>query len=116
MMSPLNDPEGRSTVINISRLPLNDLEINLLSKGLSFCPTLHHINKAEIIDHTLYHQLYHCLNNIHKGVKREKGTKRQTDRQTERERQRDTYMYVVIPIEDLISISSYLANTSAKML
>ena len=73
---------------------------------------MHYPNKG----HALYHQLYHCLSNIHKAVEREKETKRETDRQIETERQRDTYMHVIIPIEDLIRISSYIANTSAKML
>ena len=33
-----NDPEQGSTVVNLSEVALSETEINLLSKGLSFCP------------------------------------------------------------------------------
>ena len=50
MTSPSNDPEGRSTVVNLCRLPLIDSGINLLSKRLSFCHTSQHLNKIKTVD------------------------------------------------------------------
>ena len=50
MMPPSNNSKGISTVVNISGLLLNDSKINLLSKGLSFCPILRHIYKIKIMD------------------------------------------------------------------
>ena len=37
-------------MVNISGIALSETEINLLSKGFSFCPTPHHIKKEEILD------------------------------------------------------------------
>ena len=37
-------------VVNPSRVALGEEEINLLSKGLSFCPTPPHMEKEEILD------------------------------------------------------------------
>ena len=45
-----SDPERNSIVVNLSRVPLSETESNLLSRGLSFCPTPRHLSKIEIID------------------------------------------------------------------
>ena len=37
-------------MVNLSGVPLSETEINLLSKGLSFCLTTHHVRKEEILD------------------------------------------------------------------
>ena len=37
-------------MVNLSGVALSEAEINLLSRGLSFCPTPHRINKEEILD------------------------------------------------------------------
>ena len=47
MSRNLEDP---ITVVNLSETALGEAEINLLSKGLSFCPTPHHIRKEQILD------------------------------------------------------------------
>ena len=38
-------PEVPTTVVNLSGIALSEAEINLLSKGLSFCPTPLYIEK-----------------------------------------------------------------------
>ena len=45
-----SDPELPTTVVNLSGIALEEAEINLLSKGLSFCPSPRHIRKEEILD------------------------------------------------------------------
>ena len=45
-----SDPEVPTTVVNLSGNALSEAEINLLSKGLSFCPTPRHIEKEQILD------------------------------------------------------------------
>ena len=45
-----SDPELPTTVVNLSGIALEEAEINLLSKGLCFCPTPRHIRKEEILD------------------------------------------------------------------
>ena len=37
-------------IIKLSNLPLSRADVSLLSKGLSFCPTLCHLNKKEVVD------------------------------------------------------------------
>ena len=37
-------------MVNLSGSALSEAEINLLSKGLSFCPTPRHIEKEQILD------------------------------------------------------------------
>ena len=44
------DPDAPTTVVNLSGVTLSEAETNLLSKGLSFCPTPRHIKKEEILD------------------------------------------------------------------
>ena len=43
-----SDPDLPTTVV--SGIALEEAEINLLSKGLSFCPSPRHIRKEEILD------------------------------------------------------------------
>ena len=45
-----SDPEAPTTVVNLSGIALSEAEINLLSKGLSICPTPRHIEKEQILD------------------------------------------------------------------
>ena len=45
-----NDLEQVCTVVNLSGVALSEADVNLSSKGLSFCPTLLHSNIMEIID------------------------------------------------------------------
>ena len=45
-----SDPELPTIVVNLSGIALEEAEINLLSKGLSFCPSPRHIRKEEILD------------------------------------------------------------------
>ena len=45
-----SDPDSPTTVVNLSGIALEEAEINLLSKGLSFCPSPRHIRKEEILD------------------------------------------------------------------
>ena len=45
-----SDPEEPSTVVNLSGVALSEVETKLLLRGLSFCPTPHHINKEETLD------------------------------------------------------------------
>ena len=45
-----SDRELPTTVVNLSVTALEEAEINLLSKGLSFFPTPRHIRKEEILD------------------------------------------------------------------
>ena len=49
-MTRSGDPDAPTTVVNLSRVALSEAETNLLSKGLSFCPTPRHMNKEEILD------------------------------------------------------------------
>ena len=44
------DPGSTSTMVNISGISLSDAEFTLLSRGLSFCPTLRHFDKTQILD------------------------------------------------------------------
>ena len=44
-----SDPKALVTVVNHFRVTLSETEMNLLSKGLSFCPTPRHIRKEEIL-------------------------------------------------------------------
>ena len=44
------DSKGLSTVVNLSGNALNEEEIHLLSRGLSFCPTPRHINEKQLLD------------------------------------------------------------------
>ena len=37
-------------MVNLSGVALNEDEIHLLSRGLSFCPTPHHLNKKDLLD------------------------------------------------------------------
>ena len=46
----IDDSQELSTVINLSRIHLSKDEVNLLSRGLSFCPTPRRANKEEILD------------------------------------------------------------------
>ena len=41
-------PEDPSIVVNLSGVALNEAELDLLSKGLSFCPTPHRLNMEAI--------------------------------------------------------------------
>ena len=50
VIATTDDSERPSTVIDLSSVALNEDEIHLLSKGLSFCPTPHHLNKKELLD------------------------------------------------------------------
>ena len=43
-------PETPTTVVNLFGVALGEAEINLLSKGLSFCPIPCHMKKEEILD------------------------------------------------------------------
>ena len=43
-------PETPNTVVNLSGVALGEAEINLLSTGLSFCPTPRQMKKEEILD------------------------------------------------------------------
>ena len=45
-----SDPEVPSTVLNLSRITLSEVQTKLLSRGLSFSPTLCDINKEEKLD------------------------------------------------------------------
>ena len=45
-----SDSESPTTVMNLSGVTLGETEVNLLLKGLSFCPTLGHRKKEEILD------------------------------------------------------------------
>ena len=50
MCVPEQRPGSPTTVVNLSGVALDKAEINLLSKGLSFCPTPRHMKKEEILD------------------------------------------------------------------
>ena len=39
-----------TTVVNLSECPLSSDEVQLLSKGLSFCPTPPHLNSTQVLD------------------------------------------------------------------
>ena len=45
-----SDPEATTTAVNLSGNALSEAKINLLLKGLSFCPTPRHIEKDEILE------------------------------------------------------------------
>ena len=45
-----SDPEAPTTVVNLSGVALDEAEINLLSKGPSFCPIPRHMKKEQILD------------------------------------------------------------------
>ena len=50
MMRTSSDLESPTAVVNLSENALRRTKINLLSKGLSFCPTPCHIEKEQILD------------------------------------------------------------------
>ena len=45
-----SNPEAPKTMVNLSRNALSEAEINLLSKGLYFCPTPRHIEKEQSLN------------------------------------------------------------------
>ena len=45
-----DDQEESSMVINLSSAALDDDEIKLLSRGLSFCPTPRQVNSEAVLD------------------------------------------------------------------
>ena len=49
-MTTTGDPEGLSSVVNLSGNTLNEEGIHLLSRGLSFCLTPRHINEKQLLD------------------------------------------------------------------
>ena len=59
-MSMSSIPEAPIAVVNHSRISIREGEMNLLLKGLSFCPTLHHIRKERIIIE-LEEMFFRCL-------------------------------------------------------
>ena len=46
----MGDQEESPTVINLSGVALDNNEIDLLSRGLSFCPTHRQLNKEAVLD------------------------------------------------------------------
>ena len=44
------DPEENSNVVNLSGIPISETKTSLLSRGLTFRPTLHHLNITEIMN------------------------------------------------------------------
>ena len=45
-----SDPDAPTMVVNLSGVALSEVETNLLSKRLSFCPTPHCMKREEILD------------------------------------------------------------------
>ena len=45
-----SDPDVPTTVVNLSGVVLSEAKINLLLKGLSFCPITRHLRKEEILE------------------------------------------------------------------
>ena len=46
----IGDLDGPLIVVNLSGITLKAAKTNLLSRGLSFCPTPHHIDKERVLD------------------------------------------------------------------
>ena len=46
----ISNSEAPTTVLNLFGSALSEAQINLMSKGLSLCPTPHHIEKKQILD------------------------------------------------------------------